>query len=371
MTETDVVDLLRDGRFSEIHDLFPEQLRPLVPAEAIEAAWTAALTRHGPLVEVGAPVTDGAATRIPLTFHHGRLTLVVSMAESGALAGLQLAPASAAEPVAPWQPPSYVDTSSFEERDVTLGTGSRTVPGTLSLPRRPGPLPAVVLLGGSGPNDRDETIGRNKPLKDLAWGLASRGVAVLRFDKVTHAHPAEVVADPSFTAVDEYVPAALAAVALLRELPVVDRIYLLGHSQGGTMAPRIAATRPDIAGLVLLAAGAQPMHWAAVRQFRYLAALGQGTAGVTEATIRAITKQAEAVDSPDLSPDTPNTELPLGVPAAYWLDLRDFDAPATAAGLDVPILIAQGGRDYQATPADDLSRWLASLTGRPNVTVRV
>jgi uncharacterized protein len=48
----------------------------------------------------------------------------------------------------------------------------------------------VVLLSGSGPQDRDETIGRNKPLKDLAWGLASAGVAVLRFDKVTHAHPA-------------------------------------------------------------------------------------------------------------------------------------------------------------------------------------
>ena len=69
-----------------------------------------------------------------------------------------------------------------------MGSGPLAVPGTLSLPRQRGPRPAVVLLGGSGPVDRDETIGRNKRLKDIAWGLASAGVAVLRFDKVTCAH---------------------------------------------------------------------------------------------------------------------------------------------------------------------------------------
>src|SRR5206468_4132840 len=98
-------------------------------------------------------------------------------------------------------PPSYVDTSLFEEREVRLGSAC----GTLSLPHADGPVPAVVLLSGSGAHDRDETIGRNKPLKDIAWGLASRGVAVLRFDKVTYAHPEEVTS--AFTVWDEYGPA--------------------------------------------------------------------------------------------------------------------------------------------------------------------
>ena len=73
-----------------------------------------------------------------------------------------------------------------------VGSGPLAVPGTLSLPHQSEPRAAVVLLAGSGPMDRDETIGRNKPSKDLAWGLASRGVAVLPFDKVTNAHPGEV-----------------------------------------------------------------------------------------------------------------------------------------------------------------------------------
>lgn len=79
-----------------------------------------------------------------------------------------------------------------------------------------GPRPGVVLLGGGGPFDRDATTGPNKPLKDLAWGLAGRGVAVLRFDKVTHIHGAQVADTPDFTMTDEYVPHAVAAVHLLR-----------------------------------------------------------------------------------------------------------------------------------------------------------
>src|SRR5262249_1322694 len=153
---------------------------------------------------------------------------------AGQLGGLQLAPASAAQPITPWQQPSYVDSSAFGEEDVTLGGGPLAVTGTLSLPRQPGPHPAVVLLRGAGPHDRHETIGRNKPLKDLAWGLASRGVAVLRFDKVTHAHPRESVAKKDFTVADEYTPAALAAIRQLREHDAIGPVYLAGHSLGGT-----------------------------------------------------------------------------------------------------------------------------------------
>ncbi|EWM18410.1 alpha/beta fold hydrolase [Kutzneria sp. 744] len=351
----DVVELLRTGRFAEVHGLLAPQLRPLASPEALEAAWTAALAENGALTSTGAPVTEQGVTRVVLEFERGRMTLVTAEGPDG-LAGLQLAPASASEPMAPWEPPSYVDTSTFEEQDVAL----YGVEGTLSLPFVSGPAPAVVLLSGSGAHDRDETIGRNKPLKDVAWGLASRGIAVLRFDKVTYGMTS---APADFTVYDEYAPAALSAFALLRERADIGPIYLLGHSLGGTIAPRIAAAEPAIAGLILLAGAAQPLHWATVRQLRYI--------GAAETTIEAITQRAQMVDSPALSANTPATELPFGVPAPYWLDLRDYDAPATAARLDVPMLILQGGRDYQVTVDDDLALWQAELADRPNVTVRV
>jgi len=126
-----------------------------------------------------------------------------------------------------------------------------------------------------------------------------------------------------------------------------------------------------VAGLVLLAGGAQPLQWAAVRQISYLASLAPATAAASQPGIDALTAQARMVDSPDLSPETPDAELPFGVPAPYWLDLRGYDPVAVAAGLPQPMLLVQGGRDYQATVADDLSRWRAGLDQRPDVTIRV
>jgi hypothetical protein len=377
-----VLDLARAGRFSDIRDRFAASLRPMIAAAALQAAWDAELARLGPVVSAGDPVSETADTRVvlvrvPVCFERGQLTLLVSVIPSGELAGLQLAPADAAKPPAPWQPPPYADPDRFDEREVTLGQGPLAVPGTLTLPTAAGPWPGVVLLGGSGPTDRDSTIAHNKPFKDLAWGLASRGVAVLRFDKVTRAHPDQVRADRDFTVADEYLPHALAALRLLRAHPTVGakQVFLAGHSLGGTIAPRVAAADssaadPSVAGLVILAGGSEPLHWATVRQVRYLASLDPAAAAA-QPVIDTMTAQAEQVDSPDLSPDTPDDRLPFGTAASYWLDLRDYDPVATAAALHQPLFIGQGGRDYQATVADDLSRWQAGLQGCRDVTIRI
>jgi uncharacterized protein len=373
-----VLDMAQAGRFAEIRELFAPPLRAMVPPEALQTAWAAEIGRRGPVTSVGTPLSEQAApgvtaVRIPVTFERGELTAVVSVTDDGWLAGIQLAPASAAKPAGPWEPPPYADPGKFEEQDVTVGSGPLSVPGTLSLPRHDGPLPAVVLLSGSGPHDRDETIGPNKPFKDLAWGLASRGVVVLRFEKVTYAHGKEVAQDRGFTVSDEYLPQAVAAVHLLQEHPAVDagRVFVAGHSLGGTVAPRIAAAEPSVAGLVIMAGGTQPMPWAAVRQVRYIASLDPETAAASEPTIEALTRQAQMVDSPDLSPSTPDSELPFGVPAPYWLDLRGYNPATTAAALGKPIFILHGGRDYQVTIADDLAGWKAALDGRPGVTIHV
>ncbi len=226
-TRLTVLEPGQAGWFAEIRDLFAPSLRAMVPAEALRVAWAAELDRQGPVSSTATPVSEPAGpgmamVRIPVTCGRGELTVLVNVHQEGWLAGIQLAPVSAAAPAAPWEPPPCAHPQAFDEHDVTVGSGSQGVPGTLSLPQRAGRCPAIVLLGGSGPQDRDETIGRNKPLKDIAWGLASRGVAVLRFDKVTHARPREVAQAHDFTVADEYAPQAVAAVLLLRQHPAVD-----------------------------------------------------------------------------------------------------------------------------------------------------
>ncbi|MET8869939.1 hypothetical protein ABZW11_43990 [Nonomuraea sp. NPDC004580] len=376
---TAVVTMARSGRFAEIEALFAPPLRAVVSGETLRVAWESQLSRIGEVRAAGAPISEPAPegwvtasgkaelvkVSVPVTCERGGLTVVMSVDGAGLLQGLQLAP----PPAGPWTPPAYARRGRFTEHEVTVGSGALAVPGTLSLPRGRGPWPGVVLLSGGGPFDRDATTGPNKPLKDLAWGLAGRGVAALRFDKVTHAHAARVAAIPGFTMSDEYVPHAVAAVRLFQRHPFVDatRVYVAGHSMGGKVAPRVAAAEPSVAGLVILAGDTQPMHRAAVRVVRHLATLDPGARSAVE----AITRQADRVDSPDLSAGTPAAELPFGYSGAYWLDLRGYDPVATAAALDKPMLILQGGRDYQVTVADDLAGWRAGLAHRTDVTFRV
>lgn len=369
-TATAVVEMLRAGRFDEVVTLFAPRLRAVVSVETLRAGWAGELAKAGPVTAIGRPngvPTDAGLVRvsIPVTCARGALVVVMSIDAVGAMHGLRLSPATAS-----WQPPPYADPGRFVEHEVTLGSGRRAVPGTLTLTRGRRRAPGVVLLGGGGPTDRDGTSGANKPLKDLAWGLASRGAAVVRFDKISFVRP-EVAAEPGFTMTDEYVPHAVAALRLLRQRPGVDpaRLFVLGHSMGGRAAPRVVAADASVVGLVILAGDTQPMHHAAVRVARHLASANPDP--FSEATVTSFERQATLIDSAELSPATPAADLPFGWPASYWLDLRGDDPVATAATLDRPMLILQGGRDYQVTVEDDLTAWRAGLAHRPDVTIRV
>lgn len=366
---TTVVAMAREGRFAEVEELFSPRLRAAAPSPALRVGWEGQLAKVGAIVSVGDPVCEPAGAglvraSVPVTCARGGLTVVLSVDDDGSLHDLVLRP-----PAAAWAPPRYATPRKFTEQEITVGSGPLAVPGTLTLPRGSGPHPAVVMLT-AGPFDRDLTTGPNKPFKDLAWGLASRGVAVLRFDKVTYVHGQAALA-PGFTMVEEYVPHAVAAVRLLQQQPGVDpaRVFVLGHSGGGKAAPRVAAAEGSVAGLVILAGDTVPLPRAVVRVARYLAELDPGPGSA--AMLASLTRQAALIDDPDLSPATPAADLPLGWPASYWLDLRAYDPVGTAAALDKPMLILQGGRDYQVTEAEDLAGWRAGLAHRADVVIRV
>lgn len=362
---TTVLDHAQAGRFNEICEMFAPELREHVAPDTLRASWDAAAVPLGRITEIGTEAHGQGPgvlmSRTPVQFEHG--TLNITIVTTGEwIVGIQLdQPKNDA-----WASPPYAENHPFTEEDITLSGDGRTVPGTLTLPASATPATpeaAVILLSGSGPHDRDETIGVNKPFKDLAWGLAGRGIAVLRAEKVTYTHGKELPS--SFTLYDEYLPHARAAIALVRKRLPEAAVFVAGHSLGGTIAPRVAHETP-VDGVILLAAGAQPMHWAAVRQMRYLATVQP----LPHSAIDTLAAQAARIDG-DLTLDTPASELPFGTPAAYWLSVRDYHPVAEAARLTVPMLLVNGGRDYQVTVADDLARWRDGLAGRPNVTIEV
>ena len=307
------------------------------------------------------------AGRVPVLFYAGAQQLKGVRVGYEELEQLAL---GAATKAAEYKPPPYAVPSAFRESDVTVGAGTEwALPGTLSMPAGKAPFPAVVLVHGSGPNDRDESHLASKPFRDLAWGLASQGVAVLRYDKRTKVHPAKTVRVKRFTVKDETIDDALAAVALLRATPGVDakRIFVLGHSLGATLAPRVGAADPRIRGLIIMAGLTHTLEDTMVRQYEYLLSL-DGRVDADERQLIERTKRDRDRVKQLSAADIDSAEALLGVPASYWLDLRGYDPVALAGTLKMPLLVLQGERDYNVT-MEDFRDW-QKLSGRKNVTLK-
>jgi dienelactone hydrolase len=260
-----------------------------------------------------------------------------------------------------WQRPAYSKPDTFEERPVTIGEGEWKLPGTLTVPKGAGPFPAVVLVHGSGPNDRDETVGGVRMFKDLAEGLASRGIVVLRYEKRTKVYGPRVGALKNFTVADETVDDAAKAAALLRTQKEVDpaKVYVLGHSLGGYVAPRIADEDGKLAGLIIMAANVRPVEDLVIEQLQWM--------GAQQSAI----DQAKAVQAKvkKLEPGDEDSPAVMGAPPTYWLDLKGYNPAEKAKTLGLPMLILQGERDYQVTMTD-FGLWKAALGNTKGVTLK-
>jgi uncharacterized protein len=270
--------------------------------------------------------------------------------------------------------PPYASKRSFTESDITVGTKEFPLPATLSLPKGKGPFPAIILVHGSGPNDRDETNGPNKPFRDLAWGLASRGVAVLRYEKRTKHHAEKLIAMAiKMTVFEESIEDAVGAVSMLKQNNLVqgEKIYILGHSLGGMLVPKIAGhdKAKQIAGFVVLAGNSRPLTELLPEQYHYIFSLDNTITKEEKQMLTKIKRQSHLAGSLELSNETPAKDLPFGVPAAYWMSLRGYQPAQDAAKMTRPMLILQGERDYQVTMTDYLG-WKEALAHRMNVSFK-
>jgi dienelactone hydrolase len=359
------LDRLASGAFEAAAGQFSPDAG--VRAETLASLWTSLQRSAGAFVGVEGyqqtTVSGFEAVVVRARFAGGLQGIRLVFDDRTQLVGLQFVPVTERE----WEPPEYVDSAAFTTTEVAVdGPGDCTLPGEVTVPAAEGGAgPNFVLLGGSGPTDRNGTLGPNEPYRDLAYGVASAGrAASLRYDKRT----AACRVDPaSLTLDDEYTDDALRAVERLRAVEGTDpaRTVVAGHSLGAYLAPRVARRVDDAAGLLLLAPPGEPVHRLVVEQTRYLAALDGAVSAAEQDRIDEVAAAAERVEALDIEAG----ETVLGAGRPYWEQLLAYDPVEATLAADVPVFVAFGGRDYQVD-ADDREVWTEGLAGVERATVR-
>lgn len=258
--------------------------------------------------------------------------------------------------------PEYAKQNKYYETKISVKTGTMSLPGALCVPNNTKTPPVVILLAGSGPNDKDESIGPNKALKDLAIGLASNGIATYRYDKRTLVYGKDMK-DVDLNS--EVIEDAINAAALLKKNPDFknSKVYIVGHSLGAMCAPLIASKSKQINGIVLLAGNARPLEDVVLEQYNYIYGLDSLDASEKKEILDYTTKMKTVKDA-KLLKLAKAEDLPLNLESHYWQSLVKYNQVQVAKKIKQPILVLQGERDYQVTMTD-FNLWKESLSTNP------
>ena len=286
---------------------------------------------------------------------------------------------------------------TVEEVAVENKAAGLTLAGTLTLPSGAGPHPAVVLITGSGPQDRDEAVMGHRPFLVLADHLTRQGIAVLRCDDRGFGKSTGNFA----TAIDaDFVDDALAAVNYLRTRPEIDprRIGLIGHSEGGIVAPRAAARSPEVAFIVLLAGIGVPMEEVLLRQagdiarvmglseeriaknaavereiFRIVRST-KDPAQIEKAVRQVFREQVASLTDEErkaLGRTDAMIDIQIKMAISPWSrDILAYDPHATLGLVKCPVLAINGEKDLQVSAKDNLPAIRAALEAGGNHSVK-
>ena len=264
---------------------------------------------------------------------------------------------------APSEPPP----DGVLERSFQFGAEGMELPAVLAYPEGEGTYPLVILVHGSGPSDADESVGNQAPFRDIAWGLAQQGIAVLRYDKRTLVHPESFGADA--TVEQETVEDAMIAAITAQTIPEATpgKTFILGHSLGGMMIPRIAEVTPEATGFIMMSAAVTPVNELMVEQYEYIFNL-DGKLSINERLSLAKAKKMSKNVSELTSDSSVSADKLFGVSQAYWLYLNDYDVLQSVQNITRPLLVIQGESDYQV-PMRDFEALEGVLSSKDNVTM--
>ncbi len=256
-----VLEWMRTGKTRELRGVFDRAMTRAMPSDAIVAQlWPDIENKLGPfkrLIELSESETDGYhVVTATCEFEHASMDVRLVFDEERHLAGLKFTPTTSAFAPRPQLPKPPFDYDSHEV-SYDNATDHTHLAGTLTVPRGAGPFPAVLLVTGSGTQDRDETIFGHKPFFVIADHLTRHGIAVLRVDDPGAGGS---TGDLDNATVESHARDAEAGIAFLKAQKELDsrRLGVIGHSEGGLIAAIVASRSKSVAFVVSLAGTGLP-----------------------------------------------------------------------------------------------------------------
>ena len=259
---------------------------------------------------------------------------------------------------------------------ILIGSGTEfPLNGLLTLPDADQPVPAVIFVHGSGSSNMDEMVGKLTPFRDLAEGLAKHGIASIRYDKRSFAHGFKMLRDKKtvITVREEVIEDALLATELLRQDPRIDgeKLFIIGHSMGGMLAPRIDAEGGNYAGLVLLAGSPRKLEDILMEQTREITdGMPRFLRWFLDGQNRKLRESFEGLY--ELSDEEAKAKSMGGGTTLYYFKEMGQKPPAMyLAKHQKPILVMQGEKDVQVKAGRDFAAYRELLKHNPNAEFRL
>lgn len=365
----DFVLFLKDEKFEIAQEMLSDEVKKALEGQGIglDILWEGLVSQKGKFREIKSirmkEEQGYYSVYVTTLFDKGIIDIKVVFERNEKVAGIFFLPPKIEVPS---KLPDYIRPELFKEILLDFGDEEWKLGGELTVPKGEGPFPLVILVHGSGPQDRDETIGPNKPFRDLAYGLSSKGIAVFRYDKRTKVYPEKFSRNiENFTVKEEVIEDLLQAIKFLKESQEIkiSKIFVLGHSLGATLGPRIAMESGEINGLILMAGVPDGFYINKIHeQTKYIFSLDGEINKEERQRLREIERQLEKVRKLEIK----EGEIIFGASKAYWEDLLKYNPVETLKKLKIPILILQGERDYQVT-LKDFNIWKENLKGFENV----
>jgi len=365
---TQSVDWLRNGEAEKLHSYFTEKVASKLDVETVSSIWVQISSQYGKFKKIDTLYSKGILPKIVvdciLSFKEGNLKYRLTFNEENKIAGIFFIPYKTKKT----KDRESQEAQDFYENKYTFSNQGFEFPAMFCYPKNQKIKATVVFVHGSGPNDMDETIGPNKMFLELAHELAKNGIASLRYDKRTYVAKQTGKTDGLKTDIDNVVvnDAVQAIEEVKKNEKLQDlKVFVVGHSLGAHLSPRIAQKSEKLDGIILMAGNSRPLEDLVVEQYEYIYARG-GLSKAEKSEIKKIKKQAKNVKrlEKDLKKN-PNMELnlPLTNDTAFWLSISRYNPIETALSISTPMLILQGSRDYQVT-RDDFKNWSKSLGPR-------